>query len=260
MDEIKRSVEYSVKRSQALRNCESHIADILWKATQKVVAASKRYRGAGRLTNESALLSYAKNVTAEAEEDIEKYISAYSKASCKILGIDSENTDEFLKGDIYGLTTKERNTAYLANFAEDIVRMIKAGTLMNYTDQQILSSVRTSYKDPYKSSVVTKAQKKDINIATPSYGKGYYRNAYQNIVRNAKQVISIAWGRAEQEYGKENEAIGFTVHRGSSYPCEVCQNEVDKGVHTFKDAFPPFHVGCVCYTKFIFKDSKTNKD
>ena len=43
-------------------------ADILWKSTQKIIAASKRYRGAGRLTNESALLSYAKNVTADAEE------------------------------------------------------------------------------------------------------------------------------------------------------------------------------------------------
>ena len=78
-NELKRSVDYSRKRLQAISNCESKVSDILWKSTQKIIAASKRYRGAGRITNESALLSYAKNVTAEAEERINRYISAYSK-------------------------------------------------------------------------------------------------------------------------------------------------------------------------------------
>ena len=95
--------------------------------------------------------------------------------------------------------------------------MIKAGTLMGYSDQQLLSSIRTGYKDPYHTSVITKAKRKDINIDVPSYGKGYYKNAYQNIIRNASQVIAVAWGRAEQEYGQDNKAIGFYVKRGSSY-------------------------------------------
>lgn len=256
MDELKRSVDYSRKRLQAIRNCEEHVADILWKSTRKIIAASKRYRGAGRLTNESALLSYAKNVTAEAEESINSYISAYSKASCKILGIDSENIESFLVSDIYGKTTSERNAVYLGNFAEDIVRMIKAGTLMGYSDQQLLSSIRTGYKDPYHTSVITKAKRKDINIDVPSYGKGYYKNAYQNIVRNASQVIALAWGQAEQEYGQEHKAIGFYVKRGSSYPCDICQSEADAGIHSFKDPYPPFHVSCCCYTLFAFKDNK----
>lgn len=255
-NENSRSVKYAVKRMQAIRNIESKISDILWKSTQKIVTASKRYRGAGRLSNESALLSYAKNVTADAEESINSYISAYSKASCKILGIDSENIESFLVSDIYGKTTSERNAVYLGNFAEDIVRMIKAGTLMGYSDQQLLSSIRTGYKDPYHTSVITKAKRKDINIDVPSYGKGYYRNAYQNIVRNASQVIALAWGRAEQEYGQENKAIGFLVKRGSSYQCDICQSEADAGIHSFRDPYPPYHPQCQCFTVFAFKDNK----
>nr|WP_295440323.1 hypothetical protein [uncultured Prevotella sp.]DAV55076.1 MAG TPA: hypothetical protein [Caudoviricetes sp.] len=257
MSEIERSVNYAKKRSQALRNCESHLQTILFDVAKKIVSASKKYRKGGRLRNESSFLSGAKNIAATASNDIESYTGAYAKASCKILGIDTDNIGSFLVGDIYGKTLNERNTTYLSNFAEDIVRMVKAGTMMGYNDQQILSSIRTGYKDPYKSSVVTKAQKKDINIATPSYGKGVFRNAYQNIVRNSKQVISIAWGQAEQEYGQEIGAIGFKVFRGSSYPCETCQNEVDAGVHSFRDPYPPFHVGCLCYTQFVFKDNKT---
>lgn len=257
MSEIERSVNYAKKRSQALRNCESHLQTILFDVAKKIVSASNKYRVGGNLRSETSFLSDAKEIASTASESIESYTGAYAKASCKILGIDTDNIESFLVGDIFGKTLNERNETYLSNFAEDIVRMVKAGTLMGYTDQQILSSIRTGYKDPYKSSVVTKAQKKDINIATPSYGKGIFRNAYQNIVRNSKQVISIAWGQAEQEYGQEIGAIGFKVFRGSSYPCETCQNEVDAGVHSFRDPYPPFHVECVCYTQFVFKDSKT---
>ena len=188
MDELKRSVDYSRKRLQAIRNCEGHVADILWKTTQKVITASKRYRGAGRLTNESALLSYAKNVTAEAEESIKSYISAYSKASCKILGIDS----------------------------------------------------------------ITKAKRKDINIDVPSYGKGYYRNAYQNIVRNASQVIALAWGQAEQEYGQESGAVGYFVHRGSSYNCPVC-DDLCGYIHPLDTMVIPAHPNCACRVELVFR-------
>ena len=255
MDEIKRSAEYARKRSQALRNCESHIANILWKSAQQIVSKSSKYRKAGRLTNESSLLSDAKKITADAEAGIESYISAYAKASCKILGIGTATIDSFLGDKIFGKTTSQRNTTYLANFAEDIVRMIKAGTLMGYSDNQILSAVRTGYKDPYKTSVVTKAQKREFDISTPSYGKGIFRNAYQNIVRNAKQVVSIEWGMAEQEYGEESGAVGFMVHRGSSYPCEVC-DEQTRYVHKLGQNQPPYHLRCVCYVEFIYNDSK----
>lgn len=256
MDEIKRSVEYSVKRSQALRNMESHLQSILFDCAKSIVSKSSRYRKGKVLSNEASLLEEARKVTAEAEESIESYISAYSKASCRILGLKNSNSvDGFLEGEIFGKTTSERNSTYLGNFAEDIVRMIKAGTMMGYTDTQLLSAIRTGYKDPYRTSVVTKAQKKDINIATPSYGKGYYRNAYQNIVRNATQVISLAWGKAEQEYGKESGAIGFKVFRGSSYPCAPCNDECAY-VHKFGDPYPPFHPRCCCRAEFIYKNSK----
>ncbi len=255
MDEITRSVEYARKRAQALRNCESHIASVLWKSAQQIVSKSSKYRKAGRLTNESSLLSDAKRITANAEADIEKYISAYSKASCKILGIESDNIDTFLKGEIFGKTTSQRNTTYLTNFAEDIVRMIKAGTLMNYSDSQLLSAIRTGYKDPYKTSVVTKAQKKQFDISTPSYGKGIFRNAYQNIVRNVKQVVSIAWGRAEQEYGEESGAIGYQVFRGSSFPCSTC-DDLCGYVHPIGTMVIPAHISCVCRAEFIYNESK----
>lgn len=251
MDESQRAVMYATKRAQAIRNLEQHIQKILFSKAKIIIQAARKYQVGGKLQREKYLLADARRIAAGAEKDIERYIFAYATAPCKLLGIDSSSIENFLAGSIFGKTTAERNGEYLDNFAEDIVRMIKAGTMMNYSDAQLLSAIRTGYKNPYHTSVVTKAQKKNINIATPSYGKGILRNAYENIVRNASQIISLAWGMAEQQYGKDNGALGFRVFRGSSYPCAVCDDECSY-VHSFRDPYPPFHVSCVCYTQFVY--------
>lgn len=253
MNENSRSLNYAAKRIQAIQSMERRIQQIIFPKAKQIIAAARKYRSGDRITNESALLREARSIAAAAQKDIEAYTSAYAKASCNILGIDSGNVESFLVSDIYGKTTAERNSVYLANFAEDIVRMIKAGTVMGYSESQILSAVRTGYKDPYHASVVTKAQRKEINIATPSYGKGIFRNAYENIVRNATQVISLAWGLAEQEYGKENGAVGYYVHRGSSYNCPVC-DDLCGYLHSLKTMVVPAHVNCVCRVELVFKE------
>lgn len=253
MNETQRSALYASKRIQAIRNMEQHIQKILFPKAKQIIALASKYRNGNRLSRESAFLSEARAITATASADIDAYTAAYSKASCKILGISDKQISSFVSGEIYGKTTAERNATYLANFAEDIVRMVKAGILMGYSDSKMLSAVRTGYKDPYHSTVVTKAQRKDINISTPSYGKGYYRNAYENIVRNSSQVISLSWGRAEQEYGEENGAVGYRVFRGSTFPCQVC-DDLCGYIHSMDTMVIPAHISCVCRAEFIYKE------
>lgn len=253
MNETQRSALYASKRIQAIRNMEQHIQKILFPKAKQIITLASKYRNGNRLSRESAFLSEARAITATASADIDAYTAAYSKASCKILGISDKQISSFVSGEIYGKTTAERNATYLANFAEDIVRMVKAGILMGYSDSKMLSAVRTGYKDPYHSTVVTKAQRKDINISTPSYGKGYYRNAYENIVRNSSQVISLSWGRAEQEYGEENGAVGYRVFRGSTFPCQVC-DDLCGYIHSMDTMVIPAHISCVCRAEFIYKE------
>lgn len=252
MDERKRATNYAEKRAQALRNMEQHIQKILFPVAKNIAAKASKYKRNGKLYNEKAFLSEARTIAATASGEMEQYTKAYALASCRLLGIGSEGVSGFISGNIHGKSLAERNAIYLANFAEDIVRMVKAGTLMDYSDSKILSAIRTGYKTPYSTSVITKARRKDINIATPSYGRGIFHNAYENLVRNATQAISLAWGQAEQQYGKESGATGFRVYRGSSFPCAVCDDECAY-VHSLSDPHPPFHINCVCYTRFIYQ-------
>ena len=256
MTEKERATSYAVKRMQAQRKCVTHINDILYSAAKSIVSLSATYRNGNRLEREVNFLSKATSVIEKAGEKIENYIVSYSKASCKILGVSTDGVDDYLAGSIYGKTLQERSAMYLSDFAKDIVNMVKAGIFMGYDNDKILSAIRSGYKDPYTTSVITKAQKKNFNIVTPSYGKGVYHSAYQNIIRNARGIISLAWSAAERQYGEENGAVGFVVRRGSSYPCEVCNDEVAKGVQLLEGtgSLPPFHTRCCCYIEFVFKE------
>lgn len=254
MDSKKRGRDFTLKRMQAQRNLERRIQNILYQGAKRIVGISDRYRVGNRFMDERGFMSEASHIMAQTEADIASYMRAYSLASCKVLGVGSDDVSAFLSGKVFGRSFSERNGTYLGNFAEDIVRMVKAGVLMGYPQSKILSAVRTGYKNPYQTSIVTKARRKDFSIATPSYGKGKFHAAYANIVRNAQQMVSLAWGRAEQQYGRESGAIGFRVFRGSSFPCAVCDDECAY-LHHFGDPYPPFHVSCVCFTVFVYANS-----
>ena len=256
MDEKERGIQFALKRGQAGRNAETHAASILFKAVRKVLEESKTHISpSGGLTRESELLKKAQGIMTSTAPEIEAYMKAYSEASCKVLGIGTASVDEYIGGNIFGETFTVRNKRYLSNFAEDIVKMIKAGAILGYSDDKILSAVRTGYKNPYAASIITKAQSKDINIANPSYGRGFYRSSYQNVMRNVRHTIALAWGRAEQEYGEKNGAIGFRVFRGSSYPCAICDDECAY-VHKVGEMVVPVHAICRCYIVFIYENEQ----
>lgn len=255
MSESTWGANFALKRSRAQRNVESHIAQLLFAAAKHIANLAGVYRtGVKDLLTDKSFTNEANRVVEETEEKVEAYITAYAKASVKLLGVSGDSVDEFLVGKSFGKTFVERNRAYTATFATDIIKMVTAGVKLGYTQNQILSAVRTGYKEPFSSSVITKAQHKGIAIQTPSYGKGVYRSSYQNIVRNATATIALAWAKALEEYA-EDEGFGyFRVHRGSSYPCDTCDYETTYIHKVGKDTMPPYHVGCVCYIEFVNKE------
>lgn len=245
------------KRLQAQRNCITHINNILFSAAKDIVAKSGTCRvGNGKITNQKKLKEYANDRMYKAASDIKVYVEKYAETANTLLGI--ENSSNMLKAKFGGKDFYIRNSSYCKYFADDIVKMIVASASLGYDSSKILSAIRTGYKTPFAASVITKAAKKDITTDIPSYGQGIYHSAYQNIARNAKVIISLAYGDAVKKYGEENKAVGFRVKRGSSYLCAVCDDETSY-IHSMKNAFPPYHINCCCFVEFIY-DKKELED
>ncbi len=254
MDEIISGADIASRRLQAQRNCVEHINKILFSAAKDVVAKSSTCRiGKGKITNRKKLEEYAHDRMYDAAKSIETYVKTYSETANSLLGIGS--AENMLGTKIAGKDFYLRNTSYCRNFADDIVKMIVASASLGYDSAKMLSAIRTGYKTPFAASVISKAAKSNIATDVPNYGRGLYHSAYQNIARNAKVIISLAYSKAVKEYGEKNEAVGFRVKRGSSYLCTVCDNETSY-IHTMKDAFPPYHINCCCFVEFIYDEKE----
>lgn len=249
--------QFASKRIQAERNVRSHIDSILSSAAEEI---AKEARGIQIVSSESVFSQMvsvrASNIIRDAENEINNYIRRYAKASITVLGDkDTGSTGRLLNSELFGRTFTDRSRTYMQYFFDDIIKIIIAGKKNRLKQQDIETAVKSQYQDPYTDGLIRKANRKGAGIQTPSYGRGIYKSAYGNIVRNAQGTIAIAWGKEDRNYHRRMGATGYRVKRGSSYPCPICDDAADGTVYDINDSshIPPLHVNCVCYAEYIYE-------
>ena len=245
-------------------NAADHVSNILWKTAENIVKAARKYRPYYQSKTMSNVAQYekeARQIAANAEKTIEKYVEAYSQAGGRVLKMDTkELVGDYLKHEVFGKTYMQRNSEYLSDFAEDIVKLVKAGVSLRYDERKIINAVRSSYKDPYNRSLMTKAARASNKaMEVPHRGKGVYTASYENVIRNVQNTINLAWGRTEITYGEMTGAVGYRTYRNSSYPCDIC-DEIASVPHRISEGMLiPAHHRCVCGVKFIFDEKELKK-
>lgn len=254
------------KRKQAERNVQAHIDEILSSLAEDIADAANGVRVPSSLTVFSRTVrTKANSSISKAKENIDAYIVEYSKASISIVGDkDTGAVGRILRSNIFGRTFRDRSESYMEYFFNDVVKILFAAKRMKMSDDDAKSTALSEYKDPYVGGVISKASAAGERIDTPSYGRGVYRSAYQNIVRNAQGTVAIAWSKEEYNYARRNGAIGFIPHRGSTYPCELCDSHAER-FHKMNDKNDPpplYHSRCCCWVTYVFdeKDIMKNKE
>lgn len=252
--------QFALKRMQAERNVKSHIDTILSSTAEKI---AKEANGIQIVSSEavfSQMVSvHASNIIKNAEDEINNYIRKYAKASIAVLGDKNTGaTGRLLNSELFGHTFTDRSHTYIQYFFDDVIKIIIAGKKRKLKQQDIETAVKKQYQDPYTGGLIDQANRKGAGIQTPSYGKGIYRSAYGNIVRNAQGTIAIAWGKENRNYHRRIGATGYRIRRGSSYPCPICDEAAGGTVYDINDSshIPPLHVNCVCYAEYIYEKKK----
>lgn len=246
---------YTERMLQAERNVKSHIDDILSDAAKRIAlkASSIRLVSSDDLYRQT-IATLSKSILEDAMNSISEYVRQYSKASIAILDDkDTGSITRLLNSELFGKTFDERNKKYMRYFADDVANILIMCNRLKLNGSKVTEAILSAYRNPYDSDLMSKSMKTAKGaVSIPSYGRGIYHSAYQNIVRNAQGVISIAWNKERKNKAKRDGAIGFYVHRGSSYPCAICDDQVG-WLHGMADDIPPFHTNCVCYVEFIFR-------
>lgn len=256
MTEYERAKNFASRRAQAERNIASHIDEILSRAATQINEAARGIL----IVNSQSLFRHLMAVRANpiiqtAKDEINTLIRSYSKASISVLNDKNTGaTTRLLNSELFGRTFEQRSETYMQYFLNDVLNLIIAGRKLRFSDTQLSAAVKKEWRSPYTGSTIAAANKRGANISTPSYGRGIYHAAYDNIIRNAQGVIAIAWGREERNFSRRAGAIGFYVHRGSDYPCPLCQSKVGI-LHPITNPVTPFHVRCQCFIEYVFPKS-----
>jgi len=229
------AAQYASKRAQAQRN-----------------AVSRAKKAIQRLAKRTALKG---SVSDEAEREMIESIILfgyeYAEAAGRYLYDEDNGIKEYMDGIHYGKTYRERVEEQAGRLVADIGKILVASEFLKMPARL----VESEWEDPYfVGGAVRRANSRGAGIEIPSYGQGIPLSGAEQLLKNIDNTIALAWGYEDYDFALRNGAVGFYVFRGSSYPCQTCQEQV--GVfHPMEESVwshPPFHNNCVCYVVYVY--------
>lgn len=153
--------------------------------------------------------------------------------------------------DVGGKTLKQRIGVYGNRFETEADMWTAVGLINKYSKKKIEAAITSHLDAPYSSRLflmsIGKGISQRLKYGTPHFGKGQDRSAVSMLERLAVSTLGDAMREAEWDiWGDDSNIIGFEVHRGSSYPCSLCDSMCGFHMKTYAD-LPPYHARCCCY-------------
>lgn len=265
-EEIRTAKQFILRREEYARGLVAKIDDSLAKAAQEIVTICYKYnvdpkKFAINSQYNEQMMNEISTVMDDLESEIMDYILEYSTrvttdkehtnalaAWIAILGRGNRNLQDTLDGYLYK-TLKDWEAAIAAlrhaNVSmADAVTKLKSHLHTIYTMPEVLAA----FKNPEEFRA-TYLHSRGVMQS----GVGLSNNGSTNVTNMARTTLQMAWMRQQGIDFSENGAVGYYQLRGSSYPCETCDNEV--GFHEgFEDIFekPYPHPHCCCYRVPIY--------
>lgn len=153
----------------------------------------------------------------------------------------------------------------LRMFLRDLEAMIAAAETAKFDVTKavtiIKGNIRTAYQMPGMLETFDKASLYEAEYIRSRGVKHGYRGSSNseanNINRMAKTTLQMAWMHQQRQNYEEQGAAGFICLRGSTFPCQICDDVCGKFYPIDSQMPLPVHPNCACYAVPVFeKDIK----
>lgn len=183
---------------------------------------------------------------------------------CYLLGVDEREERRsgimaYMNSERGGSTLEERVRERCMTFAGEIQSTVLAGMTLGKSDGDILDAVLHDMKHPWDNDILAEARElRDSGVKTfefqidaPSLGRGVEVSSSGALKTITAYAIADAW--MYDLFWTNRDATGYYVARGSSYPCDECDEAAHTGPHPMDDwtHFAPLHPHCVCAVIFV---------
>lgn len=191
-------------------------------------------------------------------DEIMEDIEARAKR-CIAYAEDEEDEDAilaYMKREQNGENLLSRIDKHNSNFRYFLEGWMAIGMVNGLSQGSLLANIMTYMANPYISPLWQDAFKEgylsnSIRTRGYSFGKGNMRNPIDALMVLAQDSINRAFQQGRfLRFGKDG-AIGYTIHRGSSFDCPYCDSFTGI-VHPLTECLLPLHPRCVCWSKPVF--------
>lgn len=212
----------------------------------------------------SALFSNA------SDEDIELLIQDLIEqliADCEMLAIDEREDKRdaillYMLGERNGDTLEGRVNKRCHTFFNEVYAVYMAGKLVGWNETSLLSSIKANIEHPWDNEVLVAVREKinrgeisaDMDdFIEPHFGKGTEISSKGALDKMLVYAVADAWTWYQHEEAKEDGAFGYFVLRGSSYPCQICDDAAEV-FYPINDTqhIVPLHLNCKCYIVYSY--------
>lgn len=191
-------------------------------------------------------------------DEIMEDIEARAKR-CIAYAEDEEDEDAilaYMKREQNGEDLLSRIDKHNSNFRYFLEGWMAIGIVNGLSQGSLLANIMTYMANPYISPLWQDAFKEgylsnSIRTRGYSFGKGNMRNPIDALMVLAQDSINRAFQQGRfLRFGKDG-AVGYTIHRGSSFDCPYCDSFTGI-VHPMTECLLPLHPRCVCWSKPVF--------
>ena len=189
-------------------------------------------------------MNYTHSVATQAEE------------TQSIYGTVPFNADDYMTTPQNGLTTRQRINKYTERLKYEAEAWLAASLLLGIGKDKLRTLFSQYAANPYTNPAFLEA----VNLKSAAvrlknkgahFGKGQ-TVALTSLTRLGGWLVADSMRQCQSEAWNTPDIAGFIVNRGSSYPCQVCDDM--RGFHRLAIDLPPYHANCCCWAYPVMKE------
>jgi hypothetical protein len=245
--DIQAAKEYILKRLDAERSMVYNLEKAMQSAAEQICKICYSYG----YNPQTFSFSFNRKMMAEIDAVIETLYNLILEDFEELaLAANEDDADYILAlilGAEYGETYQDRLTDYLAKFKHELEVLIGAGLFLGLSLSVVAKSISNNLRKPYNNPVLADGIAEEV-----TYGRGKTKSMFTAISTLSRYGIAKAWMREwEKGWSNKDGIIGYIVERGSSYPCDLCDENT--GFHPVDEGTGlPVHPNCCCFAVPVF--------
>ena len=231
---------YIAERISAQHSMDYNLEIVMREAAVRIVEICYAYRRNPRTFRYEDLPPGARKDIDAVIEWLREIIDSYFQ-TLALAG--HEERDKVILPYIYrardGMTFQERLSDYLDKYRTELLVLIGAGMTLGIGRKELADSIGRNIKRPWNNPELAE------EVTPVSYGKGRTNVMYAAIGALTRHGIAEGWQKNWDDATKERGCLGWYVMRGSTYPCDLCDDNC--GFHSVEDGTGlPVHLSCCC--------------